>query len=89
MPLVTLLVPATRATSAGRFVVGAKRGALRLFIGEVVNFVIVAFVLLPLHREFLGFVMKAKGRPRPRLRPLLEGETLLAEIRDLLKAQRA
>jgi large conductance mechanosensitive channel len=57
-----------------------------LFIGEVVNFVIIAFVLYLFIVKFLSLVMKAKEVAPP---PPTKEEMLLAEIRDLLKAQRA
>jgi large conductance mechanosensitive channel len=57
-----------------------------LFIGEVLNFVIIALVLYLFIVKFLSLVMKAKETAPPA--PSKE-ETLLAEIRDLLKAQKA
>jgi len=57
-----------------------------LFIGEVVNFVIVAPRALPLYREVPRLGDEGKGS---RAAPPTKQETLLAEIRDLLKAQRA
>jgi large conductance mechanosensitive channel len=86
MPLVSLLVPGEQGYLAWKIVVGAKEVPYGLFIGEVVNFVIIAFVLYLFTVKFLGLVMKAKDKAPPA--PTKE-ETLLAEIRDLLKAQRA
>jgi len=51
-----------------------------------VNFIIIALVLYLFIVKFLGFMMKAKQSAPPV--PSKE-EVLLAEIRDLLKAQRA
>jgi large conductance mechanosensitive channel len=50
----------------------------------VVNFVVIAFVLYLFIVKFLSLVMKAKETTPPA--PTKE-ETLLAEIRDLLKAR--
>ena len=86
MPLVSLLVPGEQGYLGWKVVVGAKEVPYGLFIGEVVNFVIVAFVLYLFIVKFLSLVMKAKETAPPA--PTKE-ETLLAEIRDLLKAQRA
>jgi len=86
MPLVSLLVPGEQGYLGWKVVVGAKEVPYGLFIGEVVNFVIVAFVLYFFIVKFLGLVMKAKQATPP---PPSKQETLLAEIRDLLKAQRA
>jgi large conductance mechanosensitive channel len=86
MPLVSLLVPGEQSYLGWKIVVGAKEVPYGLFIGEVVNFVIVAFVLYLFIVKFLSLVMKAKETAPPA--PSKE-ETLLAEIRDLLKTQRA
>ena len=86
MPLVGLLVPGDQGYLGWKIAVGAKEIPYGLFIGEVVNFVIVAFVLYFFIVKFLGLVMKAKQATPP---PPSKEETLLAEIRDLLKAQRA
>ncbi len=86
MPLVSLLVPGDQGYLGWKFVVGAKEVPYGLFIGEVVNFVIIAFVLYLFIVKFLSLVMKAKEAAPPA--PTKE-ETLLTEIRDLLKMQRA
>jgi large conductance mechanosensitive channel len=86
MPLVGLVLPSDQGYLGWKVAVGAKEVPYGLFIGEVVNFVILAFVLYLFIVKFLGLVMKAKEAAPPA--PSKE-ETLLAEIRDLLKAQRA
>jgi len=86
MPFVGLLLPGESGYLGWKVVVGAKEVPYGLFIGEVVNFVILAFVLYLFIVKFLSLVMKAKETAPPA--PTKE-ETLLAEIRDLLKAQRA
>ena len=89
MPLVSLLIPGDQGYLGWKVVVGAKEVPYGLFIGELVNFVIVAFALYLFIAKFLGFIMKAKeAAPVAPPAPSKE-ETLLAEIRDLLKAQRA
>ncbi|HVQ60664.1 MAG TPA: large conductance mechanosensitive channel protein MscL [Burkholderiales bacterium] len=86
MPLVSLLVPGDQGYLGWKLAVGAKEVPYGLFIGEVVNFVVIAFVLYLFIVKFLSLVIKAKETAPPA--PTKE-ETLLAEIRDLLKAQRA
>ena len=86
MPIVSLLVPGDQGYLGWKIAVGAKEVPYGLFIGELVNFVIVAFALYLFIVKFLGFVMKAKDAAPP---APSKQETLLAEIRDLLKAQRA
>ena len=89
MPLVGLLLPGDQGYLGWKIVVGAKEVPYGLFIGELVNFVIVAFALYLFIVKFLGFVMKAKqAAPAAPPAPPRQ-EVLLAEIRDLLKAQKA
>jgi large conductance mechanosensitive channel len=89
MPFVSLLLPGDQGYLGWKIAVGAKEVPYGLFLGELVNFVIVAFALYLFIVKFLGFVMKAKqAAPAAPPAPSKE-ETLLAEIRDLLKAQRA
>jgi large conductance mechanosensitive channel len=88
MPLIGLMLPGDQGYLGWKVVVGAKEVPYGLFLGEVVNFVIIAFALYVFIVKFLGFVMKAKAAaPAAPPAPSKE-ETLLAEIRDLLKAQR-
>ena len=83
-PLISLLVPGDQGYLGWKIVVGAKEVPYGLFIGEVVNFVVVAFALYVFIVKFLGFVMKSKEAAPP---APTKQETLLAEIRDLLKAR--
>lgn len=88
MPLVGLLLPSDQGYLGWKIAVGAKEVPYGLFIGELVNFLIVAFALYVFIVKFLGSVMKAKQAPAAPPPPSRQ-EALLAEIRDLLKAQRA
>ena len=88
MPLVGLLLPSEQGYLGWKFAIGAKEVPYGLFIGELVNFVIVAFALYVFIVKFLGYVMKAKQAPAAPPPPTKQ-EALLAEIRDLLKAQKA
>jgi len=86
MPFVGMLLPGEQGYLGWKIAVGAKEVPYGLFIGEVVNFLIVAIVLYLFVVKVLGYVMKAKEVVPP---PPSKQEVLLAEIRDLLKAQRA
>ena len=89
MPLIGVLLPGEQGYLGWKIAVGAKEVPYGLFIGEVVNFVIVAFAIYLFIVKFLGYVMKAKeAAPAAPPAPTKE-EVLLAEIRDLLKVQRA
>jgi len=88
MPLISLLVPGNEGYLGWKIVIGAKEIPYGLFIGEVVNFIVIALALYIFIVKLLGFVMKEKAAPAAPPAPSKE-ETLLAEIRDLLKKQRA
>jgi large conductance mechanosensitive channel len=87
MPLVGLLLPGEQGYLGWKIVVGAKEVPYGLFIGELVNFVIVAFALYVFIVKFLGWAMKTKQAPAAPPPPTRQ-EALLAEIRDLIRAQR-
>jgi large conductance mechanosensitive channel len=89
MPLISLLVPGNEGYLGWKIAIGAKEIPYGLFLGEVVNFLIVALALYVFIVKLLGWVMKSKqAAPAAPPAPSKE-ETLLAEIRDLLKARRA
>jgi large conductance mechanosensitive channel len=86
MPFLGILVPGEQGYLGWKIAVGAKEIPYGLFLGEVVNFIIIAFVLYLFIVKFLGLVLKAKETAPP---VPSKQEVLLAEIRDLLKAQKA
>jgi large conductance mechanosensitive channel len=85
MPFIGILLPGEQGYLGWKIVVGAKEIPYGLFLGELVNFLIVAFVLYLFIVKFLGLLMKAKESAPP---APSKQEVLLAEIRDLLKAQK-
>ena len=93
MPLISVIMPGDQSYLAWKWVLNGKDVPYGLFIGEIVNFLIVAFALYLFMVKFLSLAMKAKKEeaaaapPAPPI-PTREQE-LLAEIRDLLKSQRA
>ena len=95
MPLIGLLLPGEQGYLGWKIVVGAKEVPYGLFIGEVVNFLIIAFILFIFIVKFLGWIMKSKQKtaaavpPAPPASPApTRDQELLAEIRDLLKQHR-
>lgn len=60
-----------------------------LFIGEIVNFTIIAFALFVFIVKFLGWIMKTKKEEAPAAPSpppsLTKDQELLSEIRDFLK----
>jgi len=89
MPVIGVLLPGDQGYLGWKFVVQGKDIPYGLFIGEMVNFLIVAIALFFFIVKFLGWLVKektaaAEAAPPP---PSKEQE-LLAEIRDLLKQRR-
>lgn len=85
MPFVGLLLPGEQGYLGWKLVIGAKEVPYGLFIGEVINFLIVALALFIFIKKFLGFILKTK-KEEPLTPPALtKDQELLTEIRDLLK----
>jgi large conductance mechanosensitive channel len=87
MPFIGVLLPGDQGYLAWKWVIGGIDVPYGLFIGEVVNFLLVAAALFIFIVKFLGFVMRAKkaqAAAAPPPAPTRDQE-LLAEIRDLLK----
>jgi large conductance mechanosensitive channel len=87
MPLVSLLLPGDQSYLNWKLVVGNQEMPYGLFIGEVVNFLIVAVALFIFIVKFLGWIMRAKKEASPP--PPTKDQELLTEIRDLLKKETA
>lgn len=86
MPLISVLMPSEQGYLGWKLVINGKEIPYGLFLGEIVNFLIVALALYIFIVKFLGMMMRAKKDEAPAA-PTKE-QVLLAEIRDLLK-QRA
>ena len=87
MPLVSLLVPGEQGYLGWKLVVGSKEVPYGLFIGEAVNFLIVALALYLFIVKFLGWVMRSRKEEAVSPPPLTKDQQFLIEIRDLLKGQ--
>lgn len=80
MPLIGMVMPGDKGYEAwhiGQIQIG-------LFLGSVINFLIVAFILYIFIVKFLGWIMRTKAAEPP---PPTKDQELLMEIRDLLKAR--
>jgi large conductance mechanosensitive channel len=88
MPLIAVIMPSEQSYVGWKWVVNGKEVPFGLFLGEVVNFLIVAFALYIFIVKFLGWVMRAKKAEAVVPPPPTKDQELLMEIRDLLK-QRA
>jgi large conductance mechanosensitive channel len=90
MPTLGVLLPGEQGYLGWKLAIAGKEIPYGLFLGEVLNFLIVALVLFIFIVKFLGWVMKAKkeGAAAPALVPTMD-QQLLTEIRDLLKLGRS
>lgn len=88
MPLIGVMMPGEQGYLAWKWIINGKEVPYGLFLGEVLNFVIVATALFIFIVKFLGWIMKSKKEEAPAAPPPpTKDQELLAEIRDLLKTQ--
>jgi large conductance mechanosensitive channel len=85
MPLVSLALPGKQGYLDWKWVINGKEVPYGLFLGEIVNFVIVALALFIFIVKFLGWLMRTKKEEVAAAPPLTKDQELLAEIRDVLK----
>src|SRR5215471_5756442 len=88
MPLVSLVLPADKSYTEWAIRIGEKSIPYGKFLGDVVNFLIVALALYLFIVKFLGWIMKSKKEEAAAPPPPTKDQELLMEIRDLLKEQR-
>jgi len=89
MPLVSIIMPSEHGYTEWVLAVPhtGKAVPYGLFLGDVMNFLILALVLFLFIVKFLGWILRTKKEAPPP--PLTKDQELLVEIRDLLKSQRA
>ena len=99
MPLIAVLLPGDKGYLGWKVVIRGSEVAYGLFIGEVVNFLIVSAALFLFIKKFLTWVLMARKEAAaavaaaipepPSPPPLTKDQELLIEIRELLKGQQA
>ena len=87
MPLVSIIMPAEHGYTEWVWTVQGKAIPYGQFLGDVVNFLIIALVLFIVIVKLLGFILKTKKVAPPPA--LTKDQELLIEIRDLLKSKQA
>jgi large conductance mechanosensitive channel len=90
MPFIGSVLPGEQGYLGWKAIINGKEIPYGLFIGEVVNFLIVAAALFVFIVKFLGWVMKRKQEETPAPPPiaaLTKDQELLSEIRDLLRSR--
>ena len=90
MPAISLMVP----QGAGSYTdwtwplnpaEGEAHIPFGLFLGDVVNFFLVAFVLFIFMKKFLGWMMRSRKEELPATPAMTKDQELLTQIRDLLQ----
>jgi large conductance mechanosensitive channel len=93
MPFIGVLTPGEQGYLGWKWVINGKEIPYGLFLGEILNFLIVTAVLFLFIVKFLGWIMRArKQEEQARIAappPLTKDQALLTEIRDLLQKNRA
>ena len=86
MPIIGVILPADKGYEHWVFRINGKDIPYGLFLGDIVNFLIVAAALFFFIVKFLGWVMHFR-KEEAKAPTLTKDQELLAEIRDLLKGQ--
>jgi large conductance mechanosensitive channel len=84
MPLVGVFLPGEEGYRGWVWHIRGQEVPYGQFLGETVNFLIVALVLFLFLVKFLGWITRSKEESPP---PPTREQELLAEIRDLLRAR--
>ncbi len=87
MPAISVLLPGEQGYLAWKWVINGSEISYGLFIGEILNFLIVALALYIFIVKFLGMIMKNKKEETVAPPPPTIDQQLLTEIRDLLKTK--
>lgn len=85
MPFISVIMPGEQGYLAWKWVVNGKEVPYGLFIGEIVNFLIVALALYIFIVKFLGIIMKNKQTEAATPPALTKDQELLTEIAELLR----
>ena len=85
MPLISVVTPGQQGYLGWKWVINGKDVPYGLFIGEIVNFLIVALALYIFIVKFIGMIMKNKQDEVAAPPPLTKDQELLVDIRELLK----
>ena len=85
MPLISVVMPGEQSYLGWKWVINGKDIPYGLFLGEIVNFLIVALALYIFIVKFLRLAMKAKKEEVAAAPAPTKDQELLTEIRDLLK----
>jgi large conductance mechanosensitive channel len=85
MPLVGVVMPSKQGYENWAAVIAGKSIPFGRFVGDVVNFFIVALALYLFILKFMVWLTAFRKDEAPEVPPLTKDQALLTEIRDLLK----
>ena len=85
MPLISVILPAENSYTQWKWVIRGKEVHYGQFLGEVVNFLIVALALYLFIVKFLGWLMRRGQEEAAAAESVSKEVELLTEIRDLIK----
>ena len=85
MPLISAAFPVDQHYDKWVWMIRGQEIKYGEFLGEIMNFLLVALILFIFIFKFLGWVMKQKKEEAVAPPPLTKDQELLTEIRDLLK----
>jgi large conductance mechanosensitive channel len=88
MPTIGLILPGEQGYVGWKIVVGKQEIPYGVFLGEVINFLVVALALFFFTVKFVGWLRRMRGEEKAVAPPLTKDQELLTEIRDLVKASR-
>jgi large conductance mechanosensitive channel len=85
MPLIAAVTPGGQGYKGWKFSVNGSDVLVGEFLGEVVNFLIVALALFLFIKKFLGWVTRMRKEEVAAVPVMTKDQELLTEIRDQLK----
>ncbi len=85
MPLISIIMPSEQGYLGWKLILNGKEVLYGQFLGEVLNFLIVALALFIFMVKLLGWIMRSKKEEVKSPPPPTKDQELLTEIRDLLK----
>jgi large conductance mechanosensitive channel len=85
MPLIASVTPGEQGYKGWKVTLNGSEILIGEFIGEVVNFLIVALALFIFIQKFLGWIMRMRKEEIVAPPSLSKEQELLTEIRDLLR----
>jgi large conductance mechanosensitive channel len=89
MPLIASVTPSDGGYKGWKVTISGSDVLIGEFLGEVVNFLIVAVALFLFIKKFLGWIMRMRKEEVAAVPVMTKDQELLTEIRDLLRGRPA